>query len=177
MAFEGDFTVAQNSPSTITLTDASVGSDPTITARRIYLYQYNNVTIIPINNPAGQSWIDWNISDTSITLTDIFDRDYCLNITVVWLTDTPDPSSVYIKNHAFPFADYTEEFIELILQTRVVGQPSVVNNATFFQSWVQLRIFRDQAVDIVNETSDIMKGQLLLNACYGIMIKPTFYFS
>lgn len=174
--FEGNFTVTQNSPSTITLTDASVGSDPTITGRRIELFQYNNVTLVPADNPANQNYIDWNISDASITLTDILDKDYSLNITVIWDTDTPDPSSTYIKNDAYCFKDYTEEFMLGLISTYNVGQPTVVNNKTFVLSWLKLRLWCDQAFDIVDEASDVTNSQLLLNQCYQIMTNPTYYF-
>src|SRR3954462_9567174 len=107
MAFIGAFTVAQNSPSTITLTDESTGSDPNITQRTITVTKFDNTTIIE-----NYDWLVNAIPGDTITLSDIFDQDYAVNITVRWYNFIdPDPDGTYTVTQAYEFDFYAMDFL------------------------------------------------------------------
>ena len=88
MAFTAQFQVSQGgNPNNIVLTDTSSGgSDPNLTGRKIYLIKSDGTFL----TPAGSStdYILWPIADASITLSDILDGDYSLNLVYRdWETD------------------------------------------------------------------------------------------
>ena len=176
MAFEGNYTLSQLSPSSIELVDTSTGSDTNLTGRRIYLYQYNNTTIVPSNNPSGQAWIDWDINDTSITLDDILDTDYCLNVTVVWVSSSPQQGGTYIKNNAYCFKDYNEEFMLALVSETNVALPTIVNSNSYVYNWMQMRLYVEEANEAISNASDVMNGQLLLNLANNMRDNQNYYF-
>lgn len=174
MAFEGNFVVAQLSPSTIQLTDTSTGSDTNLTSRYIYLYTYNNSTIVPSGTTTA--YIVWDINDTEITLDDILDTDYCLNITVVWNSSSPDPSGTYTKNNAYCFKDYNEEFMLALVSETNVALPAIVNSNSFVYNWMQMRLYVEEAKEAIDNASDVMNGQLLLNLANNMRDNQNYYF-
>lgn len=174
MAFEGAYTLSQSSPSTISLTDTSTGSDLNLTSRYIYLYKYNNSTIVPSGTTTA--YIVWDINDTEITLDDILDTDYCLNVTVVWNSSAPDPSGTYTVNNAYCFKDYNEEFMEALVAETNVALPTIVNSNSYIYNWMQMRLYVDGAKQIIDNASDVTNGQLLLNYANNMRTNQNYYF-
>ena len=85
------FSMSQNSgtPNIITATDTTVGTDTTITKRRIYLLQSNGTYLVPSGTTTNYS--EWNITNTTtrapLTINlDVLTQDTALSITVEWLT-------------------------------------------------------------------------------------------
>ena len=78
-----NFTASQYSgtPSVITLTDTSTGSDGTIAKRRVYLLQANGTFLVPAGTTT--EYIEWDLVDVSIAL-DVLSQDSALSITVQW---------------------------------------------------------------------------------------------
>src|SRR3990172_265316 len=95
-----NFTASQNSgtPSVITLTDSSTGSDVAITQRRAYLLQANGEDL----GPTGTStyYIQWAYANSSIDI-DVLSVDTALSITVQWLNVSN--TVLYTKTIAFNF--------------------------------------------------------------------------
>ena len=174
MAYELNFSVAQLNQSTIQLVDQSTGSDAAIYERRIYLYKYNNSTIVPEGTTT--SYILWPIADTEITLNDILDTDYCLNITVESLSSNPDPSGTYTKNNAYCFKDYNEEFMLALVAETNVALPTIVNSNSFVYNWMQMRLYVEEAKEAIDNASDVMNGQLLLNLANNMRDNQNYYF-
>ena len=173
MAYEVNFSVAQLNVSTIQLINTSTGSDAAIYERRIYLYQYNNTTIVPEGTTTA--YILWPLADDEITL-DVLNTDYCLNIKVDVLSSAPDPSGVYSLTQAYCFKDYNEEFMKGLVAETNVALPTIVNANSYIYNWMQMRLFVDEAFDIVDEASDVMNGQILLNYANNMRTNQNYYF-
>lgn len=174
MAYECNFTVAQLSESTIQLIDTSTGSDASIYERRIYLYKYNNSTLV--TEGTTTAYMLWPLGDTEITLNDVLDTDYCLNIQVDVLSSAPDPSGVYTKTQAYCFKDYNEEFMMGLVAETNVALPTIVNANSYIYNWMQMRLFVDGAKQIIDNASDVMNGQILLNYANNMRTNQNYYF-
>ena len=107
MALTPNFTASQTSgtPSVITLTDTSTGSDVTIASRRVYLLQSNGTFLVPAGNTTD--YIEWDLVDTSISI-DVLSQDTALSITVQWMSGIQ--TVVTSKTISFAFTAYNETF-------------------------------------------------------------------
>jgi hypothetical protein len=77
MPLTPNFSASQNygTPSVITLTDTSTGSDGTIAKRRVYMLQANGTYLVPAGTTTN--YVDWSLADTSISL-DVLAQDSAL---------------------------------------------------------------------------------------------------
>lgn len=165
--FTGDFTVTQNSESDITLTDTSIGADPTITSRTITIVDYQNNTFYTTT---------WNISDTSITLTDLLDKDYALNIRVDWNTPTPDPANVYAVTKLVEFDYYDLIFLGHLIAERMARYPIIVNDTNFMNNFFEEYAYIVCARISIGLMNDIYKGQVSLDLATYRRINQNIYF-
>lgn len=172
MAFIGAFTVAQNSPSTITLTDASTGSDPNITARTITVTKFDNTTIIENYN-----WPVDAIPGDTITLSDIFDQDYAVNITVVWSNSIdPDPDATYTVTQLYEFDFYAMDFLSQLATEDQGRNPAIVNDTNFLFYKLQFYNYVIQARISVGLMNDIFKAQYNLDKARDMRLNQVMYF-
>jgi len=132
MAFEASFSYQQYGTSTLVLTDSSTGVDATITERRVYPYLYDESTIGSdgeiIPQGEGTPYIVWDISDSTLTLTNILTRDWALNINVIWVTATPDPDSTYEYEILTCFTAYTWVFVGQLTTEQYARYPYIIND-------------------------------------------------
>ena len=79
MPLTPNFGASQNSgtPSTISFTDTSTGSDVAITKRRIYLLQANGTYLVP--SGVTTNYVDWALANSSISL-DVLSKDSALTV-------------------------------------------------------------------------------------------------
>lgn len=154
MAFIGNFTITQNSEGTITLLDTSTGSDPTITSRTYTITKYNT-TVLTTGT--------WNISDSSITLTDILDKDYGLNVNVAWYSPTPDPAGVYSVTKLGEFDFYDMIFIGQLVAERMARYPAIVNDTNFMNNFFELYAYIVCGRISTGLMNDIFKTQVSLD--------------
>lgn len=177
MAFDGGFSVAQNSESTITLTDTSTGADATITERRIYLFKYDGTTIVPSGTTT--TYIVWDIVDgigDTKALTDIFDKDYAIDIEVIWVTASPDPANTYTVEQLYNFDYYGMLFLAALTTEDSARFPKIVNNTNYRFNKLQFYDFIIQARISVGLMNDINKAQFNLDLAYEMRMNPSAYF-
>lgn len=175
MAFTGAFTVTQNSESTITLTDSSTGSDATITERRIYIYKWDNTTIVP--DGTDTDYIVWDISDTTKTLDDIFSRDYAVNIEVDWITATPDPANTYTETVLYDFYWYTMLFLCSLTAEQQARNPDIFAERNFMFNKFQLYTYVLDSQNAVSLMTNIYLAQRSLDKAYEMMQNQSTYFT
>ena len=116
MPLTPSFTVQQNSgdPSLLLFTDTSVGSDVSVTKRRIFLLQANGTYLVP--SGVTTDYIDWALADTTKSL-DVLSADTALQITVQWLSSTN--VVLYTVTTAFGFSAYGETFYYNLTQLQL----------------------------------------------------------
>src|SRR5688572_14458379 len=99
--------VAQNNgtPSQFTITDASTGSDGTITTRRIYLYKADNTTLV--ESGTTTAYENWPIAEGPLTL-DVLSRDFAVMLVAQWLAGS---TVVYSLTNYYVFTANTKNFL------------------------------------------------------------------
>lgn len=175
MAFNGAYTAVQAANGTdVVFTDTSSGSDVNLTGRRIYPYKADASVLVPSGNTLG--YIDWPLSTGStLTVSGLLQKDYALNITVLWLSTNPlAPPSTYTATTLYGFVRNTKNFIYNKLQN-LDAQPGLLN----VQGW-QMSLF-----SLYNEVSncglsveyfDLYKAQAALDRAQSIIQNQRFNF-
>ena len=172
MAISPSFTASQNSgtPSIITLTDTSTGTDVTITKRRVYLLQSDGTYLVPTGTTTN--YIDWSIADISISL-NVLVQDTALSITVQWLTS----SNVVVANKttSFAFTAYNETFYYGLTESQVANA-NLTASTNWYQTKMILRVELDSAYQAISFASDIFSAQAALNRATYITTNQSFFF-
>lgn len=177
MAFNGAFSISQGTDTkSFSLTDASTGTDAGLTGRRIYLYLSDGSTLTPTGS--STPYINWpivsGIGDV-ITLTGILQKDYSINVNVVWISSSPlPPPSTYTLSILKTFTANIQLFAYGLTQLQA-GNPLLVNDNGYFPNKSKLRVLIEDAIDC--ETfNDQYNSQLSLNAAYALQVNAKCYF-
>lgn len=169
MAFTADFSVTQNSEGTITLEDTSTGSDATITSRTISLFKYDGSLL-------NSTTYDWPIADTSITLTDVLDKDYALNIQVDWNAPSPDPANTYTVTKLYCFYWYAMLFLVSLASEKQARYNTISADSNFMLNKFKVYTFILDAQNAVSLASNIFLAQMSLDEAYNYRINQSLYF-
>ncbi len=167
-----NFTASQYSgtPSVITLTDTSTGSDVTIASRRVYLLQANGTFLVPAGNTAD--YIVWDLVDTSIDL-DVLSQDSALSITVQWMS--AGSTVVTSKTISFAFTAYNETFYYGLTESQVANS-NLSASTNWYQTKLVLRVEIDSADQAITFASDIYSAQAALNRATYISTNQALFF-
>jgi hypothetical protein len=172
MAFVPNFTASQYSgtPSVITLTDTSTGTDGTIAKRRVYLLQANGTFLVPPGT--STTYIAWDLVDPSINL-DVLSQDSALSITVQWLTT--GNTVVTSKTISFAFTAYNETFYYGLTESQVANS-NLSASTNWYQTKLILRVEIDSADQAITFASDIYSAQAALNRATYISTNQALFF-
>ena len=172
MPFVPNFTASQYSgtPSIITLTDTSTGSDVTIVSRRVYLLQANGTFLVPTGNQ--QLYILWDLVDPSIDI-DVLSQDTALSITVQWMNAAN--AVVTSKTISFAFTAYNETFYYGLTESQVANS-NLTASTNWYQTKLVLRVEIDSALQAITFASDIYSAQAALNRATFISTNQSFFF-
>jgi hypothetical protein len=167
-----NFTASQYSgtPSVITLTDTSTGSDVTIAKRRVYLLQANGTFLVPAGNTTD--YIQWDLVDTSVSI-DVLSQDSALSITVQWLSSTN--TVVTAKTISFAFTAYNETFYYGLTESQVANS-NLTASTNWYQTKLVLRVEIDSADQAITFASDIYSAQAALNRATFISTNQSYFF-
>jgi hypothetical protein len=172
MPFVPNFTASQYSgtPSIITLTDTSTGSDVTIVSRRVYLLQANGTFLVPTGN--ATDYILWDLVDPSIDI-DVLSQDTALSITVQWM----DAANAVVtsKTISFAFTAYNETFYYGLTESQVANS-NLTASTNWYQTKLVLRVEIDSAIQAITFASDIYSAQAALNRATFISTNQSFFF-
>jgi hypothetical protein len=172
MPFVPNFTASQYSgtPSVITLTDTSTGSDVTIASRRVYLLQANGTFLVPAGN--ATDYIVWDLVDPSISL-DVLSQDSALSITVQWMSGIN--TVVTSKTISFAFTAYNETFYYGLTESQVANS-NLSASTNWYQTKLILRVEIDSADQAITFASDIYSAQAALNRATYISTNQAYFF-
>ncbi len=172
MSLTPNFTASQSSgtPSIITLTDTSTGSDVTIAKRRVYLLQANGTFLVPAGTTTD--YIDWNLAQASIDL-NVLSQDSALSITVQWLTS--GNVVVTSKTTSFAFTAYNETFYYGLTESQVANS-NLTASTNWYQTKLILRVEIDSADQAITFASDIYSAQAALNRATFISTNQALFF-
>ena len=167
-----NFTASQYSgtPSVITLTDTSTGSDVTIASRRVYLLQANGTFLVPAGTTTD--YIVWDLVDTSIDL-DVLSQDSALSITVQWMSGIN--TVVTSKTISFAFTAYNETFYYSLTESQVANS-NLSASTNWYQTKLILRVEIDSADQAITFASDIYSAQAALNRATYISTNQAYFF-
>lgn len=172
MALTVSISVAQNTgtPSQFVISDTSTGSDPSITERRVYLYDSQNNTLV--NSGTTTAYTLWPIASSSITM-DVLNRDMALEIIVQWVAGS---TVVYTYTNEYDFDAYTNVFGYNLTVTNQLSNPAIINSTNYFSNKSLLYEFIDDADISVSVGQDIVKAQFALDSAYNLIINTNLYF-
>ena len=167
-----NFTASQYSgtPSVITLTDTSTGSDVTIASRRVYLLQANGTFLVPAGNTTD--YVLWDLVDTSISI-DVLSQDTALSITVQWMSGIN--TVVTSKTISFAFTAYNETFYYGLTESQVANS-NLTASTNWYQTKLILRVEIDSADQAITFASDIYSAQAALNRATFISTNQSYFF-
>jgi len=172
------FSMSQNSgtPNIITATDTTVGTDTTITKRRIYLLQSNGTYLVPTGTLTDYS--DWAITNTTtrapLTINlDVLTQDTALSITVEWLTAGNTVMGSVTTSYAF--TAYNETFYYGLTESQVANS-NLTASTNWYQTKLILRVEIDSATQAITFASDIFSAQAALNRATFITNNQSFFF-
>lgn len=171
MPFTPNFSASESlaSPSQITITDSSTGSDGTITARLIYSRLADGTYLV--QEGTTTDYEVWPLGDTSITL-EILDKSQAVEITVKYFAGS---TIAYTKTilWGFDLYDYIFAFEKVQVLT---SKPKLIDNPNFLLGMMKLDVnlfCEETAIEIGD---DIYSAQAALDRNYYLISNQTTFF-
>jgi hypothetical protein len=172
MPLSPSFAVSQSAqtPSDVTLTDDSTGSDAAIASRRAYISDSNGNYLVP--SGVSTQYNAWPLASTSITL-DILTEDKAVSILIQWL----DASNVvlYSSTEQYCLAEYNKQFHYSLIQQQALN-PGITQDASYFSNLATFWTSLIGAIKAVETGDDIAASQNCLNRCTLMQNNESFYF-
>ncbi len=175
MAFIPLFGASQSAgtPSSLTFTDVSTGTDAAITQRRILLLQSDGTYLVP--SGTSTNYINWALATNPITVDNLLVQDTALSITIQWL----DVSNavLYTKTVAYGFDAFGQNFFYGLSDGQVpIVSPPVYLSTNYYQNKVQFYCFLKSAAQAITYASDVTKAQIAYDLDQNMQINQQFYF-
>ena len=171
MAFSESFSVSQSAltPSVVTLTDTSTGSDAQINVRRVYITNSDGDYL------TGDGTVDYDVwawADDSEDF-DILTESTSCSIRVDWLNSVN--TILYTLTNQYCLAQYSKNFLYYLVQMQG-DTPNIVQDTNYFSNlatfWANLR----GALNAVEISDDISASQNSLNRCTEMEANESKYF-
>ncbi len=139
-------------------TDTSTGSG-TITGRLIYLRKYNGDYLVP--DGVTIDYVYWPyVAGAGDTINiDVLDKDYCLEVTVVFYSGSSIDSS---KTIITLFTGYGDLFLRQLTQALSANKATISQN-NFWYNKIKLRTLLDDAAQAVSLLNDQTIAQFCLD--------------
>lgn len=173
MSFSPLFTVTQplGTPSDVTLTDSSSGSDGNITQRRAYISTWNNTFLV--EEGTSTQYEPWALVDTSIEL-DLLDKDYGVKVVIQWLDVSNNV--LYDKVGYFGLTEFNEEF-DYGLTQNVASNALLMNDNNFWNNKTKLRTLIESGNNAITNVSDIYAAQQCYDMATELRTNSQYYFN
>lgn len=177
MAFNGSFDVTQTSDITsLVITDTSDYSGEgqgTFSTRQIRLYKVDTTTLVP--DGTTTAYIDFPFSaGSSITITGVLLRDYSLSVNVVWLSNSPQPGSVYTATEVVTFLNYINDFIYGKVQ-QLAASPALIND-TNWQNSMKIMYNEKENAEQATLYDDQFAAQSAIDRAYYLINNENMFF-
>ena len=175
MAFTtATFTTSESlgTPSNITFVDASVGTDNTLTIRKIYVRLANgNYLLSGGTETSTATAIDWPISDVSIVLT-LISQSTTASVRVDWLASS---TIVYTKT-ALQTWDLYDYLFGLELIQSQTATPSIIQDSSYYNSFFQFITNIWNAETANTYGNDLYSSQSALNRNQNLINNSDYFF-
>lgn len=132
------------------LEDTSTGSGSNITGRLIYLRKYDGTYLVPSGYTVDYIYWPYQAGTGDTIEIDVLDKDYCLDISVVFYSG----SSIYsTKTILSLFTGYGDYQLRRLTQA-LSGNKVTITAKNFYTNKVKLRTLLDDAVQAVSFLND-----------------------
>lgn len=177
MAFTGSFEITQTSDITsLVVTDTSSYSSEgqgTFSGRQIRLYKVDTTTLVPTGTIT--TYIDFPFSaGSSITITGVLLTDYSLSANVVWLSNSPQPGSVYTATEVVTFDNYINDFLYGKVQ-QLAANNTLLNDTNWYTSLTKVYNEKENAVQ-ATLFADQFAAQAAINRAFYLINNENLFF-
>lgn len=177
MAFTGAFTVTQTSDITsLVINDTSSYSSEgqgTFSGRRIRLYKVDTTTLVPSGTTT--TYIDFPFTaGNSITITGVLLTDYSISANVEWLSNSPQPGSVYVATEVVTFLNYINDFLYGKVQ-QLAANTTLVNDTNWYSSLTKVYNEKENAEQATLYEDQFAASSAILRAFYIINNENIFF--
>jgi len=173
MAITANFssTESLSTPSQVTFTDTSTGSDGTLTVRHLYIQLANGSYLTESGESTTPTYTVWDYSDASITL-DILSQSTTANCTVIWLSgSTPVTNKTILM--IWDLYDYI--FMFGLIQTQT-SSPTIISDTNYYSNYLQMIVNVFSAETACTLMSDIYSSQASLNKNQYLINNQNLFF-
>jgi hypothetical protein len=172
MALSPAFTISQSalSPSNITATDTSTGSDGAITSRRIY-FQTSQGTYL-VESGTSTDYEVWSYSDSSETF-NVLTTDQALSITVQWLDVSNNV--LYSLTQVFCLSEFNQQFFYYLIQQQALT-PNIIQDSNYFSNIANYWMNITGAIQAIEIGADVSASQNCLNRATYMMDNQANFF-
>lgn len=160
MAITPNFSTSQlaGDLSVAVLTDTSTGSG-TVTGRLVYLRKYNGSYLVPTGVSVDYVYWPYSAGAGDTINIDVLDKDYCLEITVVFYSGSSIDTS---KTIVSLFTGYGDLFLRQLTQALSANLTTITAN-NFWYNKIKLRTLLDDAAQAVTLLNDQTIAQFCLD--------------
>lgn len=159
-----------SSPSVVTLTDQSTGSDIAITERRVFVQDYAGTYLKEVAQSANYKV--WSIAAATVTL-DVLQKDTAVRITVQYVDTNGNVLYTAIKYKCCDINSQTGKYA--VLQ-KWVSDPSIINDPNYRSGIVALETYLVGAQGAITAGSNLVLSQQCLDGAKTMLDKQTLYF-
>ena len=176
MSFTPGFSCSQLAglPSTLNIVDTSIGSDPDIASRRVYLTDYLGNYVVDVSNTTT-NYTEWPYAESSIAI-DCLQQDMALNVTVLWL----DAGNVtlYEKTDMTGCTLYNETFYYALTQAQATQNSpiTILQDTLYYTNKMKLRLAIDSGNQAVTLGYDIASAQQCYNQATYMVTNQNLFF-
>jgi hypothetical protein len=175
--FTGTFTVTQTSDFTsLTVNDTSSYSSEgqgTFSGRRVYLYKIDGTTLVPTGTTT--TYVDFPFSaGASLLISGVLNTDYALLVNVVWLSNNPQPGSVYTAQNIEVFLNYLKQFRSGQV-SNLSDDPSILNDTNWYTDLFKLQTEINNAQESGADGQQF-SAQAAINRGLYLMQNSQFFF-
>jgi len=171
MAFVPLFTTSQpaGTLTSCTITDTSTG-DPGITTKIIRFRKYDGTYLVPTGYTAD--YVNWPVGTNPLTITNLLDIDYCLDIVVYYYIGSTLNTT---KTILTLFTGYSDLFLRQLTQATAANKITLTAQ-NFWVNKNRLRVRLDDAAQAVSLLNDQTIAQLCLDDAKTLTDNlPTFF--
>lgn len=167
-----NFTATQYvaTPNLLVLDDTSTGSDAGITVRYVYLQKSDGSYLV--EEGTTTDYEVWTLASGNTISLNVLDKDYALNITVEWRSNS---AVLYSKMITYCFSTYAKIY-NVKLSKAQVSSPSLLDRDNWFATKSNLNTFIYAADDAIALGAGISIAQLSLNKAKYIIDNPKLVF-
>lgn len=155
-------------------TDGSTGSDGAVTQRRIYIQIPNGTYLVESGTTTEYEVWSGFPGTTTITLSDILDKDYGCRVVVEWLD--VNGTVLYNQTQYIGFTCYNEDF-DYEKTQNVASNQLLMNDNNFWVNKSRFRTLIDSGNNAIERASDTSSAQECYDLATEMREDAQFYFN